>query len=254
VAEGGEATLCDATFLGGVTDPDVEEVFRRDRAERYAQITREAAGRAAALPAEADPREVDSLIRRLRTRIEDVAKLDYFTSPGRAEADAAISRLQARLGEADGSSTRWDGAGASLMGAVWVTREDLHVDRIASAWLIRRFVDADARFKFVDERGYARQAGEIRFDMYDAEFTHEGDRCTFETLVERLRPDDVALRAVSEVVHDIDLKAEKFGRPETSGVERLVAGVAEGTPTDEARIERGAVLFEGLYRGFGGAG
>jgi hypothetical protein len=126
-------------------------------------------------------------------------------------------------------------------------------DRIASAWLIRRFIDADARFEFVAGQGYTPEAGEVRFDMYEAEFTHEGDRCTFETLLERLRPDDAALRAVAEIVHDIDLKDEKFARPETPGVQRSIAEIVAGSSSDEARIEEGAALFEALYRAFGGA-
>lgn len=89
--------------------------------------------------------------------------------------------------------------------------------------------------------------------MFEAEFTHEGDRCTFEVLLERVVPNDAALRAVAEIVHDVDLKDGKFGRPEAAGVERMIAGIQEGSPSDKERLARGAVLFEGLYRAFGGA-
>ena len=180
--------------------------------------------------------------------------MDYFASPFREKADVAIATLETRLRQANGRLLDADVAAESLSGRVWVTRKDVHADRIASAWLIRRFVDAEARFKFVAEQGYRPHPGEIRFDMFEAEFTHEGDRCTFETLLERLRPGDAALRAVSEVVHDIDLKDDKFARPETAGVDRLIAGIAAGTRSDDERLERGAILLEGLYRSFGGAG
>ena len=69
-------------------------------------------------------------------------------------------------------------------GRTWVTRHGVHVDRMASAWLIRRFIDPQARFKFVAARGYRPEPGELRFDMFEAEFSHEGDRCSFEVLVE----------------------------------------------------------------------
>jgi hypothetical protein len=100
-----------------------------------------------------------------------------------------------------------------------VTREGVHVDRIASAWLIRRFIDLEARFKFVPSRGYVPRAGEIRFDMADAEYTHVGDDCTFQTLVRRFGLAERPLRTIGEIVHDIDCKDELFGRPETAGVE-----------------------------------
>jgi len=237
-----------------VTDEDLEELFHRDREARYSEIAAEAQARAHAEAGSGDPRELESLLRRLRLRLDEVVAMDYFASPFREKADAAIATLETRLRQANGRLLDADVAAESLTGRVWVTRKDVHADRIASAWLIRRFVDAEARFKFVAEQGYRPHPGEIRFDMFEAEFTHEGDRCTFETLLERLRPGDAALRAVSEVVHDIDLKDDKFARPETAGVDRLIAGIAAGTRSDDERLERGAILLEGLYRSFGGAG
>jgi hypothetical protein len=254
VAEGGEATLCEASFVGGLTDAEVEGLFEYDRAARYGEIAGDARERAAAVPTPGAQREVASSIRRLRARLEEVASVDFFSSPARSGAELAISLLETALVEADAVGIGAAAGEGGLSGRVWVTRRDVHEDRIASAWLIRRFVDPEARFKFVPERGYTPKAGEVRFDMFEAEFTHEGDRCTFETLFERLRPQDAALRAVSEIVHDIDLKDDKFERPETPGVQRLIAGIVDGAPSDEARNERGAVLFEGLYRAFGGMG
>lgn len=136
-------------------------------------------------------------------------------------------------------------------GRTWVTRQGVFVDRIASAWLIRRFIDPGARFKFVPARGYRLRPGELRFDMFDAEYTHEGERCTFQTLAARFGLRDRALTAVGEIVHDIDCKDEQFGRPETQGVARLLRGIAEGTEHDEERLERGGRLFDDLYAAFG---
>jgi hypothetical protein len=105
-------------------------------------------------------------------------------------------------------------------GRTWVTRTGVHVDRIASAWLIRRFIDRDATFKFVPAKGYAPEPGEVRFDMFEAEFSHEGDLCTFEVLCARFALAEPGLAAVAELVHDIDVKDGKFGRPETAGTRR----------------------------------
>ena len=131
----------------------------------------------------------------------------------------------------------------SRRGATWITRPDVHVDRIASAWLIKRFIDPNARFAF----GEARD-GAVSFDMFEGDYTHEGDRCTFETLLQRFGLEqDGALRAIAEMVHDVDVKDGKFGREETPGFERLIAGIVKLHARDEARIERGAELLNDLY-------
>lgn len=132
-------------------------------------------------------------------------------------------------------------------GTTWVTREGVFIDRIASAWLIRRFIDTQAKFKFVPAAGYAALPGELRFDMFDAEFTHEGDRCTFQTLLRSFNLSDGALSVIGEIVHDIDFKAEHFARAETAGIAALIRGVADLHADDAARVERGAAIFDGLY-------
>ena len=137
-----------------------------------------------------------------------------------------------------------------MSGRTWVTRRGARVDRIASAWLIRRFLDPQARFKFVEPEGYDPEAGELRFDMFEGEFTHEGERCTFETLVRRFGPIDPALRAISEIVHDIDHKEERFGRAETAGIASMIHGIAATTEADAERLRRGAEMFDDLYAHF----
>jgi hypothetical protein len=132
----------------------------------------------------------------------------------------------------------------------WVTRQGVYVDRIASAWLIRRFIDPEARFKFVPAKGYSPGPGELRFDMFEAEFTHQGDQCTFEVLLEQAGLDDPALRAIAEIVHDIDLKDGKYGRDEAAGIASLVAGIARAYPHDEERLAQGVSVFENLYASF----
>ena len=124
------------------------------------------------------------------------------------------------------------------------------VDRTACAWLIRRFIDPSARFRFVSGGGYRPGRGEIRFDMAGAEFTHDGERCTFEVLLERFRLRDSALRSIAEIVHDLDLEDSRFGRPETAGVGRMILGLALSTADDTVRLKQGAALLDGLYQSF----
>jgi hypothetical protein len=137
-----------------------------------------------------------------------------------------------------------------MRGRTWVTRRGVFVDRIASAWLIKRFIDPEARFHFAAPEGYVPRAGELRFDMFEAEYTHQGDRCTFETLLRTFRLRAPALRAIGEIVHDIDCKDAKFSRPEAAGVEQLLAGIARESATDTTRLRRGAAIFDNLYESF----
>lgn len=182
VADGGEATICEAAFLAGMTDGELMTQFAAQHAE--------------SLPAESG-------------------------SPDRAPT-----------------------------AATWVTRSGVKVDRMASAWLIRRYIDPQARFKFVDPTAYRPAAGELRFDMFDAEYTHDGERCTFETLLRRFALHEPALRAIAEIVHDIDCKDGKFARDEAPGIASMIQGIAASTADDAARLERGAALFDDLRARF----
>jgi hypothetical protein len=133
---------------------------------------------------------------------------------------------------------------------VWVTRKGIHIDRMGSAWLIKRFIDPDAKFKLVPARGYRPEKGEIRFDMFEAEFTHEGDRCTFEVLIARLVPSLGALRPIAEIIHDIDLKDGKFERAEAAGIDALITGICTRSKDDDERLQRGSAIFDDLFVSF----
>jgi hypothetical protein len=124
----------------------------------------------------------------------------------------------------------------------------VQIDRIASAWLVRRFIDPAARFKFVPGRAYLPRSGEVRFDMFEGEYTHEGDRCTFEVLLQRAGLQDDALAAIGEIIHDIDLKDGKYGREETAGIRIVMAGISAGQRDDDERLARGAAVLDYLYQ------
>ena len=254
--EGGEATLCEARLIEGLSDQEVQRSFHAARDADYAEVADAARKLEAGLPRGAVPEsrrsQVETEVARLRRRLTEIGRIDFFAAPGREAAEGRVSGLEARLrplGTEKRKKGR-DGGVEHFRGRVWVTRKGIHVDRIASAWLIRRFVDPEACFKFVPAKGYKPEAKELRFDMFEAEFTHEGDLCTFEVLVSRLGLDDRALVPIAEIVHDIDLKDSKFGRPETSGIDRLIAGIAMSHRDDESRLERGAAMFDDLYEYF----
>jgi hypothetical protein len=126
-----------------------------------------------------------------------------------------------------------------------VTRPRPHIDRIASAWLIKRFCDPSARFSFADAADAARKG--IPFDILGAEFGHHGEDCTFETLVKRFGIKDRRVKAIAEIVHEADLHDGKFTRHESSGVDLAIKGLAAATLDDDELLERGMALFDGLY-------
>jgi hypothetical protein len=255
-AGGGEAALCEARFIDGLSDQQVRALFDAARDADYDALAKEAGALADELAAQPEKlAESQRQLTRLRRQLTQIVNIDFFGANGRQAAEAALAALEARLAqsESDGRAeeSMIDEAGLrGLHGRTWVTREGVHVDRIASAWLIRRFIDPDASFKFVPSKGYVPQSGELRFDMFQAEFTHEGDRCTFEVLCERARLEDPAVRIIGEIVHDIDLKDAKFGREETAGIAGLIGGIVLAHQGDEQRLARGAALFDDLYRHF----
>jgi hypothetical protein len=245
VAAGGDATVCEARFVEGMTDAEVERRFVEARDADY----RELAGAARDLGSHPDSTGVtESEIRRLEARLEEIVAIDFFGASGRLAVQGLLDDLRRRIqGPADNEPAAVE---ERISGRTWVTRKGVHVDRIASAWLIRRFIDPDCRFEFVPARGYRPEAGKLRFDMFDAEFTHEGQDCTFEVLCRRFAPHRAGLREIAEIVHDIDLKDGKFGRAETAGVAALILGICRISAGDEERLERGFALFDGLLATF----
>jgi hypothetical protein len=241
IAGAGEAFVCEAHFLEEKTEEALVAQFRSEREADYEAITDEAR-----LWKREGGRELPSRATRARRRLQDIARIDFFEAPGRRRAEKAVQDLEAATRHSGVGSRRKPG---SYSGRTWVTRRGIHIDRIASAWLIRRFIDRKPRFRFVDPKE-APRAGELRFDMVGGDFTHEGDRCTFETLVARSGLQDRALADIGEIVHDIDLKDEKFGRPEAAGIERMVTGLILANAEDAARLERGRILFDELYQSF----
>jgi hypothetical protein len=254
---GGEALVCEAHLVEGLSDEELRGMFRAQRNEDYARLADEARALGARLDGEgADGMQPAALLAevvgntgRLRKQLGETAAIDFFGASERATAERLIADLERRLQEGSENMSTAQGApaAAGFAGKVWVTREHVQIDRIASAWLIRRFIDGAARFKFVAGRSYAPRAGEVRFDMFEGEYTHEGDRCTFEVLLKRAGLDDPALAAIAEIIHDIDLKDGKYGREETAGIRTVMAGIAAGQRDDAERLARGGAVLDDLY-------
>jgi hypothetical protein len=256
VAGGGEASVCEAHFVEGLSDDSVEALFRAAREADYEALASEARRLQVSLkrsrrPTRRTRERASAGLLRLRRRLDELARIDLFGAGGRGTVEGILASLERSLRPEEVEAT---GPGREALGRLrgrrWVTRAGVHVDRMASAWLIRRFIDPEARFGFV-RAGTPAAEGELRFDMFEAEFTHEGEQCTFEVLLRRFALDDAALRQIGEIVHDVDLKDARFARPEATGLDRLIAGIAlRHVNDDAARLRDGGEVFEALYEYF----
>lgn len=249
----GEATLLHVDRIGNMTEQQVTALFHKARAVEYQGAVRGC-------------REILSQLDRhrtshrgsvalLRSRLDGVKReldriqsIDYLEAPpglrARALWETTAKRLRAVEARPHGPAGRHR-VPRPPRGSTWVTRPRPHIDRIASAWLIRRFYDADAKFAFVDAADAARKG--IPFDVLGADFGHHGDDCTFETLIKRFGIKDRLAKVIAEIVHEADLHDGKFTRGESTGIDLAIKGLAEATQDDQGLLERGMAIFDGLY-------
>ncbi len=260
-SSGGEATVFRAGAVEGKTDREIMAAFRKARNEEYAQMTADidaltgamreqkrgghlSTGRISHYEAEFD---------KLHKELERILSTDFFDATGRAAALAASERCQKML---RGAQSRGVHAANPVRGATvspaqyqgrrWMTRRNLFIDRLTVVWLIKRFIDPKARFVFVAEGETIE--GATGFDMYGGEFTHQGEDCTFETMIRQFGlSDDAGLRSLSEIVHDIDLKDGKFNRTEAAGLSAVIRGLAESLKDDRKLAQMCHPIFDGLY-------
>jgi len=240
---GGEATLLRVTDVEGLARADIVRQFHEIRANDYAALTTEltklVAGNkrrtTAAFPAE---------LEKHRRQFEEIRKIDFFDCPRAQDAQMLLQRAAA-LGGAKGSAAARLSV-KKFLGRTWLTRPRPQIDRVGSAWLIRKFIDPKATFVFGTDP--KRHPTAIPYDMFEVEFSHHGEDCTFETLVKRFGILDKAVLRMAEMVHDSDLADGKFQTTECVGLERLLQGWAKAGLSDEQLLARGDDCFEALYR------
>ncbi len=193
----------------------------------------------------------EARLARLRQRFQQVAALDFFGSPLRRRAEALLERALNPAQASAAPAVRARHNPKDYRRRTWVTRPRPGIDRCASAWLIRRFIDPRARFAFASDP--ARKPQAVPFDMFQpGGFGHRGDDCTFETLVKEFGIREARVRALAQIVHDADLGDDKFGRREGLGLDRALQGWERMGLSDDELLRRGVDLVEGLYRSLGG--
>jgi len=259
---GGEATVFQAASVESATDEEIIAAFRKARNEEFAAIAAALDGLAGAMTQQTRRKHAsigrlatqESELDKLHSQLESIIANNFFRADGRATALAAYERCQKAIRAAHGPAAKALGAqkrsgtldAVKYQGRRWMTRRNLHIDRLASAWLIKQFIDKRPSFYFVADGETVR--GAIPFDMFGAEFTHHGEDCTFETMVKRFGlSDSKGLREIGEIVHDIDLKDDKFHRLEGAGLNAVVNALSEALRNDRKLLQQTSVIFDGLY-------
>lgn len=253
-AAGGQCAISAASLLEGFSDSEIESLFREARTKDFEKLANDvrvftrqhARKRGVKVRPAAQRRAVEQLERRMM----ELRAISFVATPSQRLAELALSELRVAVHSPDARAI----ADANRIRArTWVTRRGVFVDRVASAWLIRRFIDPAAIFRFVDPQDYTPQAGELRFDMAVSEYGHEDGRCTFETLCLRFGLHDSGHVGIAEMVHDLDCRESKYNRPETAGFLRILEGVAADTIDDQSRIDTAIPIFDALFRGLAAA-
>ena len=259
---GGEAAVFRAGSVEGATDEEIIAAFRKARDEEFAAVSAEFDGLTGAIAGQSRGKHLsagrltahETEIDKLHAELERIVANDFFDAKGRASAFIAYERCQKAIrvtqGPARKAALRIAKRGtlevANYQGRRWVTRRNLHIDRLASAWLIKQFIDKRPRFYFIADGETIE--GAIPFDMFDAEFTHHGDECTFETMLKEFGLVEIkGLREIAEIVHDIDLKDDKFHRLEAAGLNAIIDGLSRVLRDDRKLLQQTSIVFDGLY-------
>ena len=264
-AAGGEANLFRAGSVEGATDKEIINLFRSERDEDYAKLIGEFDALSGAVREQMKTNSLSAAklaqysteLSKLRHELDRVVSTDFFEAPFGKKALAAFEKCRRELQSTErrsgkASSKHADPSKlkiANYQNRRWATRKDPHIDRLASAWLIRRFIDKRPRFCFISEGEQIPNT--VTFDMAGGDLTHLGEDCTFETIVKSFGFEaDAALVHIAEIVHDIDLKDSKFSRTEASGVSAVVDGYVRAYADDGERVKNCMAVFDALYEQF----
>lgn len=237
---GGDATLVRAREIEGLPNAKLVELFNKAREQEYAALRKTL--RALSTRRGKTAGTLAGELERLRKQFRDIRETDFFNSPRAQDVEMLLRKTEA--------GPRVKGALAKInsrnyRAKTWLTRPRPEIDRVGSAWLICKFIDAKAKFAFASSA--SAKSGAVSFDMLDAEFSHYGDDCTFETLIKRFGIQDNAVRKIGEMIHDADLDDDKFQRSECIGIDRVLKGWAKQGMSDHEILTQGFSAFDGLY-------
>jgi hypothetical protein len=240
---GGEATIIHVTEIEGLKHEDIVRQFNEARATDYDALRsalNEFIAQNKKQASEALPAELEKLTR----QFEEIRKIDFFDCARAEDAQMLLKRAAGMRSAKVKAAGRL--AAKRYVGRTWLTRPRPQIDRVGSAWLIRKFIDSKASFVFGSDAAKHRNA--IPYDMFEVEFSHHGEDCTFETLVKRFGIADKAIHKIAEMVHDADLEDGKFQTTECIGIDRVLKGWGKSGLSDDELLKRGGECFDALYQ------
>ncbi|KAF0182772.1 MAG: hypothetical protein FD164_968 [Nitrospirae bacterium] len=259
IAMGGDAAFVKAAQMETIGNDDIVPLFNAERCRSYEDTGK----RLHALEQKLagiqkggkviTPELLLTEFRRIEKAVNDIAAIDFFGSEQGSAYEARLKALAEKLDETSHGKAPADSPGIELRNPadyqrrLWVTRTKPFVDRMASAWLIRRFIDSEARFSFIADEKKPPPPGSVLFDMSGGEFTHHNDLCTFEVLMKSFGLKQRPLRKIAGIVHELDIKDGRCKVPEASGIEELLTGIRKTARSDAEALEKGMAIFELLY-------
>src|SRR5919198_3105774 len=236
----GQASVVEVRAIDDLPPDRLKEKFIEARSRDYQELIGDLKKRARKVKHE------PGAVARFRRRLQEIVAIDFFNSPLRSRAEALLESADS-IGQSKAIPTSGGRTRKEYLDRSWVTRPRPGIDRVSSAWLIRRFIDPNAQFMFANDPQQHPDA--LPFDMFQGSgFGHRGDDCTFETLRKEFAIRDPKVEAIAEIIHDADLADEKFGRSEGLGLDRVLVGWAQQGVSDDELLRRGMELIEGLYR------
>ncbi len=257
---GGEAAFVRAEEIQPMKDKEIIELFNQQREKDYRKIE---------TGLQEIQRKIDSInkgsslsrserllepFRRLIREFEEVRKIDFFSTQKGDDLKERMKIIEPKIiatTSPDGKKGHPAIAAKRVedyKGKTWVTRKNPFVDRMATAWLIKRFIDKKAVFQFMDEKMMENlKQDSIAFDVRGGEFTHAGDMCTFEVFVKTFKFKDKTLKKMAEIVHELDVKDERFHNSESRGIEEILIGIRKTATNDKEILEKGMAIFDMLY-------
>jgi hypothetical protein len=241
----GEAVMMRVEQFEGLSDPQLIELFQQARREEYKELEAQVAGLEERAQME-DYAQVHNELDKLHRQYADIARVDYFHCPEGTLLAARLAKVTHMLRTSPNQAPLIQispAAIAAYKDKRWVTRPRPHVDRLACVWLIRRFINPTAAIRY----SLQPEPDEITFDMSEAQFGHQGNLCTFETMLATFNLTEPGLQALAEIVHEIDLRDGNYNRPEIAGVEAILKGWLLADLSDLELETHGVALFEGLY-------
>ncbi len=243
----GEAVVMRVNKFEGLSDTQLVKIFQEARKDDYAAIDLELDGFEREIHMKnkiSKPSQVADALKKIHSRFSEANEVDFFDSSNAVRVRQRINKLEKELNASEHPAQKISKVSIrQFKNKRWVTRPHPHVDRLACAWLIRRFINPKAVIRYSDNP----KSDEVPFDMKDATFGHQGNFCSFETIIHSFNLHNAGLNALAEIIHEIDLKDGRYVRPEIEGVAAILNGWRLAGFSDSQLESHGISLFEGLY-------